>query len=124
MRFFFGTRAGRREISIRESFLENSPSHFAVQRAAVRLAVLFVPAEVEPLQSVEDGVERSLSVAIDVRVVDAQHQDAVVVARVQPIEDEGPGAADVQKAGGRGRKADTRGRRHEYFRIQDHPSWA
>ena len=79
----------------------------AVQREAVRLLVLLVPAEVEPAQPFEDGIERGLGVALDVGIVDAQDHGPAVVAGVEPVEDEGARAPDVQKARGRGRKANS-----------------
>src|SRR5271165_838763 len=107
MRTLFGAGAGGGEIAIREAFFENAPGHFAMQIAAVGLAVLFVPVEIEPLEAFEDGVERGLGVAVDVGIVDAQHHYAVMMAGVEPIKNERPGAADVQETGSRGRETHT-----------------
>ena len=65
----------------------------------IALAVELVPAEVEPVEPVEDRVHRSLRVALDIGIIQAQHDRAAVVARVEPIENEGAGAADVQITG-------------------------
>jgi hypothetical protein len=70
-------------------------------REAVGLLVLFVPSEVEPAQAVEDGIDGGFGVAGDVGVVDAQDHGAAVVAGVEPVEDIGPRAPNVQKASGR-----------------------
>ena len=72
--------------------------------SALGLLVLFVPAEAEPAQAVEDGVERGLGVALDVGVVDAQDHGAPVVAGIEPVENVVSRAADVQKARGEGAK--------------------
>ncbi len=73
--------AGRRgEIAIGQALLKNRLGHLAVQRQALGLAVLLVPAEIEPAQAVEDGVERGLGVALDVGIVDAQDHGAAVAA--------------------------------------------
>jgi hypothetical protein len=47
-------------------------------------------------------LDAGLGVALDIGVVQAQHHGSVVVAGLEPIEDEGASAADVQEAGGRG----------------------
>src|ERR1700728_4211437 len=75
-----------------------------MQMEALRLAVEFVPAECEPIQPFVDGVERGFGVALDIGVVDAQHQCAAVLANIEPIKDEGARAANVQIASWGGRK--------------------
>ncbi len=77
-----------------------------VQGKALGLLVLFVPVEAQPAQPFEDGLHAGLGVALDIGVVEAQHHGSVVMAGIEPIEDEGAGAAHMQKAGGRGRKTD------------------
>ena len=47
-----------------------------------------------------------VGVALDVGVVDAEDHGSVVVAGIEPVEDERAGAADVQKPCGRRREAD------------------
>ncbi len=44
--------------------------------------------------------------ALDVGILDAQHEDAAMPAREQPVEKRGAGAADVEIAGRRGRETD------------------
>ena len=78
-----------------------------MQGQALGLAILLVPAQIEPAQPIEDGIERGLRIALDVGIVDAQDHGAAVVAGVEPIEDERARAADVQKAGGRRREANS-----------------
>ena len=65
------------------------------------MLVLFVPVEAQPAQALEDGLDAGVGVALDVGVVQAQDHRAAVVASIEPVEDEGAGAADVQEAGGR-----------------------
>ncbi len=73
---------------------------------ALGLFVLFVPVETEPLQAFEDRGEGGVGIAFDVRVVDAEDHGSFIVAGVEPIEDEGAGAADVEESGGRRGEAD------------------
>ena len=47
-----------------------------------------------------------------VRVLDAEDEDAAVVAGEGPVEERGPGAADVEVAGGARGKADADGLGH------------
>ena len=73
---------------------------------AVGLAVELVPAQFEPLETFVNGIERGLRVPFDVRIVDAQNDDAAVVARIEPVENKRASAADVKVTCRRGRKAD------------------
>ena len=97
-RIFFG--AGGGEVAVGEAFLPDGLGGGTVQVEPIALAVELVPAEVEPVEPVEDGVDRGLGVPFDIGVVQAQHDGAAVVAGVEPIENEGAGAADVQVTGG------------------------
>ena len=63
-----------------------------------------VPIEAQPAQTLKDRLDAGLGVALDISVVDAQHHDSLVMARVEPIEDKGARAAYMKKTGGRGRK--------------------
>ena len=65
-------------------------------------------AEIQPTQAVENRIERDLGVALDVGVVDAQDHGPAGAPGEKPVEDEGPGAADVQISGGRRSKANSR----------------
>ncbi len=78
-----------------------------MQLRTIRLAILFIPAQIEPLQAVEDRIERGLGVAVDIGVIDAQDHGAVIAPGVQPVEDERPRAANMQIAGGRGSETNT-----------------
>ena len=94
-------RVRRREVAIGKAFCENRFGLLPVQGQAFRLLVLFVPVETQPAQPFEDGLHAGLGVALHIGVVQPQHHGSVVVAGIEPIEDKGAGAADVQKAGGR-----------------------
>ena len=98
---------GRGEIAIRQALLENGFGHLPVEGQALGLLVQLIPAQVEPAQPFEDGVQRRLGVALDIGIVDAQDHDAAVAAGEEPVKDEGTRAPDVQKARGRGRKTNS-----------------
>jgi hypothetical protein len=73
-----------------------------VQRKPFRLFVLLIPAESKPGQTLKNRVHRGLGVALDIRIVEPQDDGSSIVAGIEPIENECPGTANVQKAGGRG----------------------
>jgi hypothetical protein len=75
---------------------------------ALGLLVFFVPVEAQPAQALEDGLDAGFGVALDIGVVEAKDHGAVVMAGVKPVEDEGAGAADVEKTGGGWGKTDAR----------------
>ena len=84
--------------------------HFAVAVHALHLVErAFVRLHAEPVHAVQDGLHRFRRGAFDVRVFDAQHEGALVVAREGPGEQRGAGAAQVQEARGRRREAGTDG---------------
>jgi len=97
----------RREIAIGEALIEDGLGSGAMEIDALRLLVLLVPPKIQPPQALEDGIEGGLGVALHVRVVDAQDHGPAVAAGVEPIEDEGTRAPDVEKARWGGRKADS-----------------
>jgi hypothetical protein len=66
---------------------------------------LAIPVQLQPAQAFEDRVDRRLGRPLPVGVLDAQAEDAAVMAREQPVEQGGARAADVQEAGGRWREA-------------------
>src|SRR6266571_3757950 len=68
-----------------------------------------VPIEAEPSEAVEDHFGVLLGGALPVGVFDAQQELAARVAGVQPVEEGGAGAADVEVAGGRRGEADAGG---------------
>ena len=61
--------------------------------------------EPEPVQAVEDRVDRRLGRALAVGVLDPQQHLAAAAARVEPVEQRGAGAADMEEAGRGGSKA-------------------
>src|SRR6185295_7067409 len=80
--------------------------YFGVARRAGELEHrLVVPVEAEPLQAVDDGLDRFLGGALAVGVLDAQAEDAAVMPGIQPVEQGRAGASDVEEAGRRGGKA-------------------
>ncbi len=101
-----GGRVGGGEVAIGKALGENGFGLPAVQGKAFGLLVLFVPGETQPAQSLEDGLDAGLGVALDIGVVQAQHQGSVVAARKEPIEDKGARSAHVQITGRRGSKTD------------------
>ena len=62
-----------------------------------RTLVVFQP---EPGHALQDGVHRLGGGALEVGVLDAQDEGAAVLARIQPGEQRGARAADVQVTGG------------------------
>ena len=109
-----GVACGKLEIAICKAFCQNLVREASVELPAFGLPVTLIPAEIQPFQTVEDRIERSLGVAFDVGVVNPQDHSALIVPGVQPIENEGPRAADVEITSGRGGKADSG---HGNFRI-------
>ena len=65
----------------------------------------FIPIEPEPAEPVVDRLRRFGRVARLIRILDAQDESAAGVTREEPVEKRGARAADVEKAGGRRRKA-------------------
>ena len=93
-------RVRRRKVAIRQAFFEDCVGGRTVQRQPLRLFVFLVPVEAQPAQPFEDGLHTGVGVAFHVGIVQPQHHDSIVVAGVEPVENEGAGAADVEKAGG------------------------
>ncbi len=77
-----------------------------MERDPVGLTVKLVPAELEPLETFVDGIERNLGVPFEVSIVDAKNYRAAVLASVEPVEDESSRAANVKVPGRRRRKTD------------------
>ena len=75
---------------------------FALAVGAVVAAFFraLVPVETEPAESVIDGPHGLFVVALAVGILDAQDEGATGVAGVEPVEEGGAGAADVEEAGG------------------------
>src|SRR5690606_28675703 len=90
--------------------------HFAVALEPLHLVVgPLVPGDAEPLHALEDRLARELGRPLEVRVLDAQDEGAVVAARIRPAEERSARTADVQIAGGTGSEAgaDHDGRRRQ-----------
>jgi hypothetical protein len=64
-----------------------------------------VPLQPEPGQAVEDGLDGGRGGARSVGVLDAQQIFAAVMAGIEPVEERGARAADMQEAGRRGGEA-------------------
>ena len=79
-----------------------------MQSQAFGLLVFLVPPQIEPAQTFEDGVDGGVGVALDVGVIQAQDHGSSIVTGVEPVENEGPGTANMQKTGGRRRKSNTK----------------
>ena len=85
-------------------------SHQLLRRLPVELQApglvdrSFVPVEPQPAHARQDALDHGVGGALEVGVLDAQDEDALMVAREQPVEERGARAAHVQVAGGRGRK--------------------
>src|SRR5579864_9247834 len=58
-----------------------------------------VPIEPEPAHPVQDALHHFRRRSVDVGVLDAEHEDAAVPAREEPVEERRPGAANVKIAG-------------------------
>ncbi len=95
---------GGGEVSVGKAFGEDVFGQLLVQVEAVRLTIMLVPAEAEPLEAFVDGLEGRLGVALQIGVIDAEDHRAAMAAGVQPVEDKRAGAADVQIACRRRRK--------------------
>src|SRR5207253_141788 len=74
-------------------------------------ANLAVPVEPEPAQRALDLLDRLGHLAARVRVLDPKQDLASVLPGEEPVEEEGPHAADVEEAGGRRSHADADGHR-------------
>src|SRR5262249_37320145 len=78
--------------------------HLATPGGAGKLADgLAVPIDAEPVETVEDRVDRRLGRSLAVSVLDAQQHLAAAPAGIEPVEQRGPSSADVEEAG-RGRR--------------------
>ena len=106
-RFFGIARVRRGKVAVGQTFLKDGVGDLAVEREALGLLVLFVPAEIKPAQAIENLIYARLGVALDVGIVEAEDDGSSIVAGIEPVEDEGAGAADVQKTGGRRSESNT-----------------
>src|SRR6185295_18916875 len=86
----------------------------AIERATRALEEgSLVPREAEPLEALEDRADGFGRRALAVRVLDAQHEPATVMAREEEVEERRAGAADVQIAGRARREARPHGHARE-----------
>ena len=99
--FSLSPSVGGGKVAVGQAFLKDGIGDLAVQREALGLLVFLVPAEIEPAQAIENGVDAGFGVALDIGVVEAEDHGSSVMAGIEPVEDEGAGAAHVQKTGGR-----------------------
>ena len=86
---------GRREIAVGKTGGQDGFSFFAVQSQALGLPIFLVPGEAKPAQPLKNRLHAGIGVALNVCIVKAQHHGAVVMACVEPVENERAGAADV-----------------------------
>ncbi len=108
---------GRAVAVVRAAGLHQPRGRRPVQIEALGLAIAgrrrpLVPVEAEPPERVDDELDVLVGRARAVGVLDAQDEDAAVVAREQPVEQRRAGAADVQVAG--------RARREPYAHLPAH----
>ena len=86
----------------------------AVARGAAELVDdVAVPIEPEPFQPVQDRGDGRLGRSLPIGVLDPEQHLAAALFGVQPVEQRGAGASDMEKAGGRGRKARDDGISHD-----------
>ncbi len=107
-RFFAVARVRWGEVAVCQSFLEDGIGDLAVQRQSFGLLILFVPAQIEPAQAVENRIDAGFGVALDVGIVEAEDHGPSMMAGIEPVEDEGAGAANVQKTGRRRSESDSK----------------
>ena len=110
-------RLGRAAAPVGPALGEEALGMGAVDLGALRLPIAgrgrpLVPVEPEPPHRVDDLADVLLGGARAVGVLDPQDEDAAVVAGEGPVEERGPGAADVKVAGGARGKADANGLGH------------
>ena len=64
---------------------------------------LVVPFDAEPFQSIENGLDGRIGRAFAIGILNPQQHLAAALARIEPVEQRGARAADVEEAG-RGRR--------------------
>ena len=102
LRKFLGARVAVIGMPLRKQLLGDFPVPGRARELVDRLAV---PADAEPAQAVENGVDGGLGGAFPVGILDSEQHLAAAAAGVKPIEERGARAANMQKTGGRGGKA-------------------
>ena len=118
-----GQLLGRAEAGIGLTLCEQALGGLLVKIQSLGLGVgakiaadlgALVPVEAKPAHGAQDDLGVLVGGAGRVGVVDAQDEGAAVGTGEGPVVDGGAGAADVQLAGGRGRKADADGIAHTH----------
>ena len=80
--------------------------HLTVAGGAAELVDdVAVPIEPEPFQPVQNRRNRRLGGTLAVGILDPQQHLAASLLGIEPVEQRGPGAPDMEEAGGRGGKA-------------------
>src|SRR5262245_56286671 len=98
----------RSEVAMGPTFFEQFVSRRRVLLGVIGLEVWpLVVIEAEPLQTFENSPDHLFAGALDVGVFDAEDEFAAGLAGEQPVEQRGARPADVQKARGRRREANT-----------------
>ena len=98
----FGELRGGAPAAVRFTFRQQTFGEFPMTLCAAGLEQrLAVPVQAQPSQSAEDCLHRACGRAVAVGVLDAQPEPSPGVPRVQPVEQRGAGAADVQESGRR-----------------------
>lgn len=104
----------RRIAAIGLAFGKQLLGDLAVARGAAELVDdVAVPIEPEPVEPVEDGVDRRLGRAFAVGVLDPQQHLATTAACIEPVEQRGARASNMEEAGGRRGKARNDGFVHD-----------
>jgi len=99
---------GGSKVAVRQTLLKDGAGNLAMERQPFRLLIFLVPSEIKPAQTLKDGANRGVGVALDVGIIEAEDHGSMVVTGVKPIENEGASAADMQKTGGRRRKTNAK----------------
>ncbi|ABA50599.1 hypothetical protein BURPS1710b_2627 [Burkholderia pseudomallei 1710b] len=98
---FFGRHVAR----VDEVFLEHLREHLAIAVHPLHLVVrAFVVVEPEPCHPFEDRIDRRLGRALEIRILDPQHERALHLAGERPRIERGSDVAEMDEAGGARRK--------------------
>jgi len=82
-----------------------------------------VPIELQPLQAVQDGVDRLLGRTLAVGVLDPEQHLAAELFGIEPVEQRGAGTPDMEEAGRRGGEAGNDGIGHDDARRMCERRW-
>src|SRR2546422_5731258 len=98
-----------RDQPFRHRAMAIEPLGLKVRRVRTADLRSLVPVESQPSQAIEDPFDHIRRRALDVRILDPQHEHAAQTTGEEPVEEGSPCAAYVEIAGRRGSKADARG---------------